>query len=142
MESTRQYRRFVWAFVSVLLAVLAGCGGEGRARKLMALREATLARKAEFAGAVVRACAGFEGLDGDDVTFEVVTNATDCSITVSGGKMKPPLFQEALSVALTNLSLEYPGLGFMQGDDGVTWKILMPDDIRIPVSGGFGIGEK
>ena len=48
----------------------------------------------------------------------------------------------ALSVALTNLSLEYPGLGFMQNDDGNTWKILMPDDIRIPVSGGFGIDEK
>ena len=141
MEAYNQSRCHILMFAA-LLALLAGCGGQGHERELMALREATVERKAEFAGAVVRACAGFEGLDGDDVKFEIVTNATDCSITVDGGKMKPPMFQEALSVALTNLSLEYPGLGFMQNDDGNTWKILMPDDIRIPVSGGFGIGEK
>ena len=141
MEAYNQSRCHILMFAA-LLALLAGCGGQGRERELMALREATVERKAEFAGAVVRACAGFEGLDGDDVKFEIVTNATECSITVDGGKMKPPIFQEALSVALTNLSLEYPGLGFMQNDDGNTWKILMPDDLRIPVSGGFGIGEK
>ena len=141
MEAYNQSCCHILVFAA-LLALLAGCGGQGRERELMALREAPLERKAEFAGAVVRACAGFEGLDGDDVKFEIVTNATDCSITVDGGTMKPPMFQEALSVALTNLSLEYPGLGFMQNDDGNTWKILMPDDIRIPVSGGFGIGEK
>ena len=141
MEAYNQSCCHILVFAA-LLALLAGCGGQGRERELMALREAPLERKAEFAGAVVRACAGFEGLDGDDVKFEIVTNATDCSITVDGGKMKPPMFQEALSVALTNLSLEYPGLGFMQNDDGNTWKILMPDDIRIPVSGGFGIDEK
>ena len=141
MEAYNQSRCHILMFAA-LLALLAGCGGQGHERELMALREATVERKAEFAGAVVRACAGFEGLDGDDVKFEIVTNATDCSITVDGGKMKPPIFQEALSVALTNLSLEYPGLGFMQNDDGNTWKILMPDDLRIPVSGGFGIDEK
>ena len=141
MEAYNQSRCHILMFAA-LLALLAGCGGQGRERELMALREATVERKAEFAGAVVRACAGFEGLDGDDVKFEIVTNATGCSSTVDGGKMKPPMFQEAISVALTNLSLEYPGLGFMQNDDGNTWKILMPDDIRIPVSGGFGIGEK
>ena len=141
MEAYNQSRCHILMFAA-LLALLAGCGGQGRERELMALREATVERKAEFAGAVVRACAGFEGLDGDDVKFEIVTNATDCSITVDGGKMKPPMFQEALSVALTNLSLEYPCLGFMQNDDGNTWKILMPDDCRIPVSGGFGIDEK
>ena len=141
MEAYNQSRCHILMFAA-LLALLAGCGGQGRERELMALREATVERKAEFAGAVVRACAGFEGLDGDDVKFEIVTNATDCTITVNGGKEKPPVFQEALSVALTNLSLEYPGLGFMQNDDGNTWKILMPDDVRIPVSGGFGIGGK
>lgn len=133
---------YILMFAATLLAFLSGCGGQETERKLMALREATLERKAEFAGAVARACAGFDGLDGDDVKFEIVTNTTDCSITVSGGKVKPPEFQEALSVALTNLSLEYPGLGFMLSDDGNTWKILLPGDIRIPVSGGFGIGGK
>ena len=55
-----------------------------------------------------------------------------------GGGMTETLMR-ALSVAITNLSLEYPGLGFMM-DDGGTWRVLMPDDVQIPVSGGFGIG--
>ena len=130
-------------FAASALAFLAGCGSQERGRKLMALREATLERKAEFADAVVRACAAFEELDGDGVKFEIVTtNATECYVTVRGENVKPPELQEALSVALTNLSLEYSGLGFMQNDDGATWKIIMPDDIRIPVSGEFGIGGK
>ena len=129
-------------FAASALAFLAGCGSQERGRELMALREATSERKAEFAGAVVRACAAFEGLADDNVKFEIVTNATDFSVTVRSDNVKPPEIQEALSVALTNLSLEYPGLGFMQNDDGATWKILMPDDIRIPMSGGFGIGGK
>ena len=74
MEAYNQSCCHILVFAA-LLALLAGCGGQGRERELMALREATVERKAEFAGAVVRACAGFEGLDGDDVKFEIVTNA-------------------------------------------------------------------
>ena len=122
-----------------IVAVLAGCGGSERS--LVALGEAPQARKAAFAVAVARACAGFEGLGESEVKFEVTTNAPGCAITVSSDKMAPPDLQKALSVALTNLSLEYPGLGFMLNDDR-KWSILMPDTIKIPESGAFGIGSE
>ena len=128
-------------FAVAVLAVCVGYGGKEQARKSASLGEASLARKSEFASAVARACARFDGLDGDDVKFEITTNASRCVLTVSGSKMPPPALLQPLSVALTNLSLDYPGLGFMLNENG-TWQILMPDDIRIPVTGGFGLDGK
>lgn len=119
------------------IALLQGCGDSGR--KLVRLGEAEPRRRAEFASAVVRACAGYDGLDGTNVVFCVSTNAAGCYATVACDNLSRVEFQRALSVAVTNLALEYPGIRFMM-DDGGTWKIMMPDDIMIPVSGGFGIG--
>ena len=122
-----------------LTAILAGCGDSQP--KLVALGDAPLERKAEFAVAIVRACAGFDGLDNPAVKFEVTTNANDCAITVGSKDMKPSELLEPIAVAMTNLSMEYPGLGFMSNDDG-TWKIVMPADVKIPVAGKFGIGSE
>ena len=119
------------------LAILVGCGDSQP--KLVALGEVPLERKAEFAAAIVRACAGFDGLDAPDVKFAVTTNASDCAITVGSTDLKPDRLLEPLAVAMTNLSMKFPGLGFMSNDDG-TWKILMPADVKIPVAGKFGIG--
>ena len=127
----------ILACILSAIALLQGCGDSGRA--LVRLGEAAPERKAEFASAVARACAGYDGLDGTNVVFEVSTNAAGCSVTVACDKMSRASLMSALSVAITNLSLEYPGLGFMMDDSG-TWRILMPDDIQIPESGGFGIG--
>ena len=127
----------VLACALLAIVLLQGCGDSGRA--LVRLGEAAPERRADFARAVARACAGYDGLDGTNVVFGVSTNASGCSVTVVCDKMSRTAFQSALSVAVTNLALEYPGLGFMMDDSG-TWKILMPDDIQIPVSGGFGIG--
>ena len=140
---------FMLVFTVAFLAVCAGCGDKEQAqepaqepaRELEALGGAPLERKSAFAEAVARACARFDGLDGDDVKFSVTTNETRCVLNVSAAKMDWREFQKALSVAVTNLALDYPGLGFMRNEDG-TWQILMPDDVRIPVSGGFGIDGK
>ena len=43
------------------LTILTGCGDSQP--KLVALGDAPLERKAEFAVVIVRACAGFDGLD-------------------------------------------------------------------------------
>ena len=137
----RSVRDFMLMFTVALLAVCAGCGAKEQARELEALGGASLERKAAFASAVARACARFDGLDGDNVTFAVTTNETRCVLTVSASKTDRREFRKALSVAVTNLALDYPGLGFMLNEDG-TWQILMPDDVRIPVSGGFGIDGK
>ena len=133
-----RFARFLaGAFGAALFAVLSGCGDP--AREFVDLGKADAGRRAEFAGAVARACTGFDGLDGAGVKFDVVTNAAECVINVRAEKMSRSRLQHALSVALTNLSLEYPGLGFMRNEDD-SWRILMPGDVRIPVSGGFGIG--
>ena len=130
-----------------LLAFCAGCGdkeqtqAQAQEREMEALGGTSLERKSAFAVAVAHACKTFDGLDGDDVKFEVTTNDARCALAVSGAKMDRRALQQALSVAITNLSLEYPGLGFMRNEDN-TWQILMPDDIRIPVSGGFGMDAK
>ena len=134
----RSVRDFMLMFTVALLAVCAGCGdkeqAQEQARELEALGGAQLERK-------VAACARFDGLDGDNVKFAVTTNETRCVLTVSAAKTDRREFRKALSVAVTNLALDYPGLGFMLNEDG-TWQILMPDDVRIPVSGGFGIDGK
>lgn len=138
---------FLLVFAVALLAVCSGCGSkeqeqaQGQERKMEELGGASLERKSAFAASVAHACKRFDGLDGDDVKFEITTNETRCVLTVSGPKMDRRALQQALSVALTNLSLDYPGLGFMRNEDN-TWQVLMPDDIRIPVSGGFGLEEK
>ena len=136
---------FSLMFAVALLAVCAGCGGkeQGQApeRKMAALGGASLERKSAFAAAVMHACKRFDGLDGADVNFQLMTNETRCTLAVSAAKMDRRALQRALSVAITTLSLEYPGLGFMRNEDN-TWQVLMPDNIRIPVSGGFGIEEK
>lgn len=132
-------RVFTLLFGMAVLVIFAGCGDSQR--KFVALGDAPLERKAEFAVAIVRACAGFDGLDDPAVKFEVTTNANDCSITVGSKDLKPSGLLEPIAVAMTNLSMEYPGLGFMSNDDG-TWKILMPADVKIPVDGKFGIGSE
>ena len=136
---------FMLVFAVALLAVCAGCGDKEQAkepaRELETLGSAPLERKSAFAVAVARACARFDGLDGADVKFEVTTNETRCVLTVSAATINRREFGKALSVAVTNLALDYPGIGFML-NEGNTWQILMPDDVQIPVSGGFGIDEK
>lgn len=133
----KMFRFLALACMLASIALLQGCGDPGR--ELVRLGEAAPERRAEFASAVARACAGYDGLDGTNVVFGVSTNAAGCSVTVACDNMSRAALMRALSVAITNLSLEYPGLGFMM-DDGGTWRVLMPDDVQIPVSGGFGIG--
>lgn len=121
----------------MVIAILVGCGDSRP--ELVALGEVPLERKAEFAAAIVRACTEFDGLDAPGVRFGVSTNASDCAITVGSTDLKPDCLLEPLAVAMTNLSMKFPGLGFMSNDDG-TWMILMPADVKIPVAGKFGIG--
>ena len=121
---------------AAVVAMLGGCG-EKTPQKVR-LGDASSERRAEFAKVVARSCARFDGLDGADVKFEVSTNGSSLALAVSCAEADRRRLPESLSVAVTNLSLEYPGLGFMMDDDG-TWKVLMPDDIMIPVSGVFGL---
>lgn len=119
-----------------LATLLLGCGKDC---DFVSLGEATVQRRTEFVGAVVRACSRFEELDASDVKFNTSVKDGLPLITISCARMKPMALERAISVALTNISMVYPGLGFMSNGDG-SWNVLMPAEIRIPKAGGFGIG--
>ena len=121
--------------VIAVLALMAGCGGPKQTT--VGFGEASAARKAEFAAAVAAALKGFEDLDSQCVQITVSNEGAVPQVTVRGGKIPPETLGKALSVALTNMAFKYPGIGFMAIDEG-GWRILMPDEMKIPVTGEFG----
>lgn len=131
-------RGFILAFGAVL-AVLAGCGGPKQGT--VGFGEASAARKMEFASAVAAALKGFEDLDSQGVQIAVSDGETAPQVTVRGGKIPPEALERALSVALTNMAFKYPGIGFMAIGDG-GWRILMPDEMKIPATGEFNLEFK
>ena len=126
------------AIVAVLMGV-AGCGGPEQA--IIGYGEAPAARKAQFAAAVAAALKGFEDLDSQGVQIVVSDKGSVPQVTVCGGRISPQGLERALSVALTNMSFKYPGIGFMATGDG-GWRILMPDEMKIPATGEFGLEFK
>ena len=121
------------------LMFLSGCGRQEQAT--VGCGEATAARKAEFAAAVAAALKGFEDLDSQGVQITVSDKASVPQVTVRGGRISPAALENALGVVLTNIAFKYPGIGFMATGDG-GWRILMPDEMKIPVTGEFGIALK
>lgn len=130
-----KFRFAVLACMLLAIALLQGCGDSGCA--LVSLGEAAPERRAEFTSAVAAALRGFEDLDSQGVQIAVV----DEKITVRGGRIKAMDLENALSVALTNMALKYPGIGFMATGDG-GWIILMPSEMKIPEQGDFGLEFK
>ena len=124
---------------SAILMVVVGCGEQESTT--VEFGRASAERKAEFASAVVSALKGFEDLDSKGVLIAVSDASLSAvpQVTVRGGDLQPGELGKALGVALTNMSFKYPGIGFMATGDG-GWRILMPDEMRIPVAGSFGIG--
>jgi len=127
--------------VAAVLMAVAGCSKQEPAT--VEFGKASAVRKAEFAAAVASALRGFEDLDSQGVQIDVSPEAETSvpQITVRGGSLQPEALGKALGVVLTNMSFKYPGIGFMAtGDSG--WRILMPDDMKIPVEGEFDFGLK
>ena len=131
-------RSFIFIVVAVL-AVLAGC--DGPKQTVVGFGEAPAARKAEFAAAVAAAIKGFEDLDSQGVQIAISDEKGTPQVTVRGGKIQPAALEKALAVALTNMAFKYPGIGFMATGDG-GWRILMPDEMKIPATGNFDFGFK
>ena len=125
-------------FAAAVLTALAGCGEPEQAT--VEFGKAPEGRRAEFASAVATVLKGFEDLDsqGVQITVSNAVGAVTPQVIVRGGSLKQEMLGKALSVALTNMSFKYPGIGFMATGDG-GWRILMPDDMKIPVAGEFGL---
>lgn len=131
----------ITCIAAVVLMVIAGCGEQEQAT--VEFGRASAARKAEFAAAVASALKGFEDLDSQGVQI-VVSAAAETSVpqvTVCGGRLESETLGKALGVALTNMSFKYPGIGFMATGDG-GWRILMPDEMKIPATGEFELDFK
>ena len=122
--------------ISAALMVAAGCGKPKQ--ETVSLGEASLERRAEFVAAVAAAIEDFEDLESQGVQIAVSNIEGGQEVTVRGGHLPPSALENALGVALTNMSFKYPGLGFMAIGDG-GWRILMPNEIKIPSTGDFGL---
>lgn len=132
-------RRTIACAVAAVLTVIAGCGEPDGG--LVGFGAAAAERKAQFVHAVAAALRGFEDLDGRGVEISVSSNDVPPLVTVRGSNMPQAELGKALGVALTNMAFKYPGIGFMSTGDG-GWRILMPDEMRIPVTGDFGLEFK
>ena len=123
-------RRTAQPQASLMLALGAGV--------LLGFGEASAERKAQFAAAVADAIKSFEDLDSQGVQIAVSNKDSVPQVTVQGGRISPENLKSALSVVLTNMSFKYPGIGFMATGDG-GWRILMPNEMKIPRTGEFGL---
>ena len=128
-------RLAVWSLMAV--ALLAGCGKKDEP-VLVGFGEAPSARRMEFAQAVVEKLKGFDELGSSKVIIEIKDVDGMPLVMLHGNGVLPRAFEHAISVALTNMSFKYPGIGFMAIGDG-GWKLLMPNDMRIPAEGDFGL---
>ncbi len=128
-------RLAVWSLMAV--ALLAGCGKRDEP-VLVGFGEASPARRMEFAKAVVEKLKGFDDLSGPKVVVAIKDVGGMPLVTLHDSGEFPRAFEHAISVVLTNVSFKYPGIGFMAIGDG-GWKLLMPNDMRIPLEGDFGL---
>ncbi len=119
------------------VALLAGCGKKDEPA-LVGFGEASPARRMEFAQAVIEKLKGNDDLGGSKVIIELKDVDGMPLVTLHGNGVLPRAFEHAISVVLTNVSFKYPGIGFMAIGDG-GWKLLMPNDMRIPSEGDFGL---
>ena len=110
-------------------------------RETIGFGKASAERKQQFVDAVAVALKSFEDLDSRGVQIVVATTNSVPQVTVRAEKIPPAELGKALAVALTNMSFRYPGIGFMATGDG-GWKILMPDEMKIPLTGEFDLEIK
>ena len=133
-------RRAIVFVSAAVLSLWAGCGGKPE-QETIGFGEASAERKEQFAVAVAAALKGFEDLDSQGVQIVVADKDSLPQVTVRGGRIQPAELEKALAVALTNMAFKYPGIGFMATGDG-GWRILMPDEMKIPRMGEFGLEVK
>lgn len=97
-------------------------------------------RRREFAEAMVKAMRNFEDLYNPQIHIVVVepkkgeaTVELKCDDSVETANL-----ETAVGIAVANFALKYPGIRFMALEDG-TWRVLIPNDIKLPKEGDFGL---
>ena len=121
-----------------LLAILAGCGKSQP--EMVALGSAPAERRDAFVQAVAAAMKGYEELEDPKIQVSVSEDDGRPVIIVRGEAMSPKMLERGVSVAVTNIALRYPGVGYMAVDE-LSFKVLLPDGLAIPACGEFGVGR-
>ena len=136
---------FFWGKMMVvaalLLAALVGCEKASPTVPQVMLGKAETVRREAFVKAMAMALKAFEELDVPSMKIACVVGS-DGRLSIlakSETRANPEIPEKALSVALTNVALNYPGIGFVAEGDRV-WRILFPDTVKIPVAGSFDFG--
>lgn len=129
------------ALAALLLAAAAGCEKDTPAVPKVALGEADTVRREAFVRATAEAIKSFEELDVPSMKI-YCSVGPDGKLTVfakSETRANPEIPEKALALALTNVALGFPGVGFIAEGDRA-WRVLFPDEVKIPVSGPFDFG--
>ena len=133
----------IWkvVLVALLLAGFAGCEKSAPAVWQVSLGEVEAARRDAFVEATATALRSFEELDVPSMKIDCAVGP-DGKMTVfvtSETSANPDIPEKALALALTNVALKFPGVGFVATGDRA-WRVLFPNEVRIPVSGPFDFG--
>lgn len=134
MMAKNVYKVFATAVLVAGLCI--GCGQS--APELVQFGAASPERRAEFIGAVEGALKGFDGFKDQKATVGKIDDGGRETIAIRSDGANPMELERAVAVVITNVALKYRGVGFMKMGEGA-WKVLIPDDTPIPVSGDFGL---
>ena len=135
-----EMRAFAACFVAALALFAAGCGSGERQRPLAMFGEVSTERRMEFCQSVAKVMKGFDDLYGKHIAVAAkVESGGKPTVTVhceSDASAKQ--VEQAVAVAVTNFSLQYPGIGFMVVD-GQTWRLIFPSGMMIERQGAFDL---
>ena len=125
----------------VLVSALLGCDSREPSifdSEMVTWGSASPERRMAFAENVVKAMRDFDGLYGAQIKIDIVEiSPGNPTVRVKGETDKKNAdLERQVSVAVTNFSLKYPGIGFIKEEDG-SWRVIIPDDMSVPVSGDF-----
>ena len=133
-------RVFAACFVAALALFAAGCGSGERQRPLAMFGEVSTERRMEFCQSVAKVMKGYDDLYGKHIAVaaKVESDGKPAVIVRCESAASAKRVEQAVAVAVTNLALRYPGMGFMVVDEQ-TWRLIFPDEMRIERQGAFDL---
>lgn len=125
---------------SALCALVVGCGGDGKKKRVEVVRwgDATPERRAAFAEALRTALKAHDDLYDKRIEVRIEAGADGkprMSVHAEALEAKG-IAEKAVAVSVTNFSLNHPGIGYQEIAEGAWW-ILLPDDMPIEAEGSF-----
>ena len=97
-------------------------------------------RRRAFAEEMVKAMRNFDDLYPQEIRIDVVEpEPGKATVEVKRDDAAATAALEgAMGIAVANFAIKYPGIRFLALEDG-TWRVLIPDDVKLPQEGGFDL---